>query len=130
MTNPSPDAVSKLIPFVHVADVQRSIDFYELLGFDLDDTHHHEDRLDWASLSKAQAQIMLAHASAPIDPKRQAILFYLYAEDLDGLRERLMAHGVAAGPIRDGTPGPDREMGLSDPDGYCLMVAESERQDD
>jgi hypothetical protein len=31
--------VRDLIPFVHIADVQRSIAFYELLGFELKDTH-------------------------------------------------------------------------------------------
>jgi catechol 2,3-dioxygenase-like lactoylglutathione lyase family enzyme len=129
MTAPAAEKVSNLIPFVHVTDVQRSIDFYGLLGFELQDTHHHEDRLDWASLSNARAQIMLAHASAPVDPRQQAVLFYLYVDDLDALRERLLAHQVAVGHIRDGSPGPEREIGLRDPDGYCLMIAESDSAD-
>ena len=126
MTDPEAAKVSNLIPFVHVADVQRSIDFYGLLGFELQDTYQHEDRLDWASLSNARAEIMLAHVSEPVDPSQQAVVFYLYADDLDELRERLLAHEVAVSPIRDGTPGPEREVRLSDPDGYCLMVAETE----
>jgi hypothetical protein len=68
---------------------------------------------------------MLQLASAPIDPHQQAILFYLYAEDLDGLRDHLLSHGLRVGPIRDGSPGPEREMKIGDPDGYCLMIAES-----
>lgn len=32
------ERVQNLIPFVHVTDVQRSIAFYELLGFELKDT--------------------------------------------------------------------------------------------
>jgi hypothetical protein len=118
-----PDRVDRLIPFVHVADVQRSIDFYELLGFGVRDTYEHDGRLDWAALTSVQAQLMLARASAPVDPRQQAVLFYLYAADLDGLRDHLLASGVHVGEIVDGSPGPEREMRLADPDGYCLMIA-------
>lgn len=79
-----------------------------------------------AALQRARARIMLAHATAPIDCGKQAVLFYLYAQDLDALREHLLANGVTPDPIIDGTPGPDREMRLSDPDGYCLMIAETD----
>jgi hypothetical protein len=54
------------------------------------------------------------------------VLFFLYTRDLDGLRARLVAHGVAAGEITTGNPGPDRQMDVVDPDGYVLMVAEIE----
>jgi hypothetical protein len=85
-----------------------------------------QGQLDWAALENGDAQIMLAHATAPIDPSQQAVLFYPYSPDLAALRDHLAANGVHAGPIRDGTPGPRQEMGLSDPDGYCLMVAQIE----
>jgi catechol 2,3-dioxygenase-like lactoylglutathione lyase family enzyme len=123
--DPSPDRVSDLIPFVHVSDLPRSIAFYELLGFEVGDTYEVDGELQWAALQHAHARIMLALASAPIDSHQQAILFYLYARDLDGLRERLLSQGLQVGPIRDGSPGPEREIAISDPDGYCLMIAES-----
>jgi predicted enzyme related to lactoylglutathione lyase len=120
------EQVSALIPFVHVADLQRSIAFYESLGFAVSDTYEHGGQLDWAALESRDARLMLARASAPIDARQQSVLFYLYSEDLAALRERLLAKGVAVGAIRDGTPGPRREMGLCDPDGYCLMIAQIE----
>lgn len=123
---PRADRVSDLVPFVHVRDVPRSVAFYERLGFEVRDTYEVDDRLVWAALQHEHARVMLALASAPIDPRQQAVLFYLYAEDLDGLRGHLLADGVPVGPIVDGSPGPKREMRLSDPDGYCLMIAESE----
>jgi hypothetical protein len=104
----------------------RSIAFYELLGFELNDTHEHDGRLDWAALESGDAQLMLARASAPIERNRQAVLFYLYAEDPAALRDHLLVNGVAVGEIVDGSPGPAREMSLADPDGWCLMVAEIE----
>jgi hypothetical protein len=56
-------------------------------------------------------------------------LFYLYAADLYALRERLVAAGVAAGEIADGSPGPRTEMRVEDPDGYVLMIAQVERHE-
>ena len=122
----SDQRVQNLIPFVHVTDVQRSIAFYELFGFEVKDTYEHEGQLDWAALESRDAQLMLARASHPIERGKQAVLFYLYADDLQALREHLLASGIVVGEIRDGSPGPAREMGLNDPDGWCLMVAEIE----
>jgi Glyoxalase/Bleomycin resistance protein/Dioxygenase superfamily len=69
------ERVRNLIPFVHVADVARSIAFYELLGLKLKDTYEHGGQLDWAALESDDAQIMLARASAPIERDKQAVLF-------------------------------------------------------
>ena len=71
--------------------------------------------------------LMLAQDDARIDHRAQAVLFYVYAHDLAGLRDHLVAHGVAAGEIVDGTPGPRNEMRVEDPDGYVLMIAQIER---
>jgi len=38
------DAVSDLVPFAHVADVDRSVAFYERLGFEAADAVVQEDR--------------------------------------------------------------------------------------
>jgi uncharacterized glyoxalase superfamily protein PhnB len=122
----SAERVRDLIPFVHVTDVARAIAFYERLGFVVKDTYEHDGRLDWAALESRDAQLMLAHANAPIKRDKQAVLFYLYADDRAALRDQLLAVGVTVGEIRDGSPGPAREMGLADPDGWCLMVAEIE----
>ena len=51
-------------------------------------------------------------------------LFYLYTHDLQALQTHLRARGQPAGAIRDGRPGPRREMCLRDPDGCVLMVAQ------
>lgn len=122
---PPPAPVTRLVPFVHVADVERSIAFYALLGFAVERTHGPARRLGWASLTAGAAQLMLARADDPIDPDGQAVLFYLYAPDLDGLQRHLRALDVHAGAIRDGSPGPARQMRLRDPDGYVLIVAET-----
>ena len=120
------DAVSDLVPFAHVADVDRSVAFYERLGFEAADAVVQEDRRVWAFLERGDARLMVAEADAAVDPGAQAVLFYLYTRDLDGLRARLVSDGVPAGEITTGNPGPDRQMDVVDPDGYVLMVAEIE----
>ena len=114
-----------LIPFVHVADIERSIAFYETLGFGVTDTHRHEGRLDWAALRAGGAALMLAQGT-PVDAAAQGVLFYLYSRDLAGLRAALVRAGIAATAIGDGSPGPREEMRVVDPDGYCLMIAQIE----
>jgi predicted enzyme related to lactoylglutathione lyase len=120
------DAVSDLVPFAHVTDVDRSIAFYARLGFEM----HHEAVSDgrrvWAFLERGDARLMVAEADGAVDADAQGIIFYLYTRDLDTLRARLVEAGVAAPEVTTGGPGPDRQLELIDPDGYVLIVAEIE----
>lgn len=126
----TPDVpVDDLIPFVHVHDVARSIAFYELLGFEVGDTHGPEDRPEWAALQSEDATIMFARADETIDARDQAVLFYLYSHDLHALQTHLRACGEQAGPIRDGSPGPRAEMRVADPDGNVLVIAQRDDRD-
>jgi hypothetical protein len=122
---PSPP-ISGLVPFVEVRDVGRSVAFYRLLGLVLRETHEHDGRLVWALMGRDSVAVMLAQIEAPIDPGAQGVFFYLYVRDLVGLRQHLVAYGLTPGEIVDGSPGPRREMRVTDPDGYCLMVAQIE----
>jgi SnoaL-like domain len=126
-----PARVTGMTPFVRVADVGRSAGFYRLLGFEVCDTFVPGVRIEWAFLeASSEARIMLARDSRPVDARAQGVLFYLYVPDLAALRDHLLGHGVAAGPIEDGSPGPRREMRVTDPDGYVLMIAEIEEDVD
>jgi ketosteroid isomerase-like protein/catechol 2,3-dioxygenase-like lactoylglutathione lyase family enzyme len=124
---PGWDRVSGLVPFVRVADLAASIAFYEELGFQVTATHPPgAPEPSWAALAAGEARLMLEHADRPIAAGAQRVLFYLYARDLFGLRDRLVAAGVDAGEIVDGRPGPRAEMRVEDPDGYVLMIAQIE----
>ncbi|MGH9136249.1 MAG: nuclear transport factor 2 family protein [Acidimicrobiales bacterium] len=119
-----PGAVAGLVPFVNVADVVRSMAFYALLGLRTRDTYEPRGRPVWAFLDSGTAALMVAETDAPINPHGQDVLLYLYSPDLAGLRAHLLASGVLAGEILDGSPGPRQEMQLSDPDGYRLAIAQ------
>jgi catechol 2,3-dioxygenase-like lactoylglutathione lyase family enzyme len=122
----SDQRVKRLIPFVRVVDVEASVAFYQHLGFSLREEAKYRDRLSWASLRSGDAEIMFEGTHGPSDPDRQRVQFYLYADDLAALRARLLAAGIDAGEIEDGSPGPREEMRVIDPDGYVLMIAETD----
>ena len=121
--------VTGLIPFAHVEDVQRSIDFYHHLGFTLASVYKYKGEPVWAALESERARLMVSTDGDPVDPAGQGVLFYLYSSDLAALRDQLLEAGIKAGPIEDGTPGPKQQIKMTDPDGYVLMVAQTDPED-
>lgn len=116
-----------LVAFAHVADVERSIAFYSDLGF------HVANRVVpdgatapvWAWLESRTANLMVARASGPIDASQQAVLFYLYFDDIHEAHAALVARGHAPGDISYPFYMPGGECRLEDPDGYVLMLAQA-----
>jgi len=119
-------AVSDLVPFAHVTDVDRSVAFYARLGFEMLHEALADGRRVWAFLERGDARLMVAEADGAFDREAQGIIFYLYTRDLDALRARLVDDGLAVGEITTGGPGPDRRLEVTDPDGYVLILAEIE----
>ena len=117
--------VEGLVPFVHVLDVVTSTAFYERFGFEVKNTYDVHGRRVWCWLERNQARLMLAQADGPVDAEQQAVLFYVYAHDLEELHQRLAQAGFEPGPIGPGAPGLDREFRIHDPDGYVLMVTDA-----
>jgi catechol 2,3-dioxygenase-like lactoylglutathione lyase family enzyme len=121
-------AVADLIPFIFVTDVARSIPFYEALGFELSHKHPAQGRLEFAELeSTPSAKVMLARVEQVPEPDAEDPsrgFLYLFVRSLDALRERLLGLGFEASEIRNGSPGPRRELCITDPAGHGHMVAE------
>jgi catechol 2,3-dioxygenase-like lactoylglutathione lyase family enzyme len=128
VARPRRDAVVDLVPFIFVADVERSIPFYEALGFEVIKRYERSGRLEFAGLeATASAKIMLARVEQVPETGPDADtpgFLYLYTSDLEGLRARLLEAGHVADEIEDGSPGPRREMCVRDRDGHGHMVAE------
>jgi Glyoxalase/Bleomycin resistance protein/Dioxygenase superfamily len=108
-------------PLLHVAEIERSICFYELLGFATVDTDRARP-LGWARLHCEGGAVMFVRAEEPVDASAQAVLLYTYTPDLAGLREHLMASRVKVSPIGYPEYMPSGEMRIADPDGYVIVV--------
>jgi GNAT superfamily N-acetyltransferase len=140
--------VRRMVTFAHVVDVEASVTFYSLLGFSPGDILRDESgKAFWAFASSGmgvrgsgRAEIMFARASGPVDASEQAVLFYMYCDNVALLRQHLLASGVRDGGRFIGCPGqgsprtvfdisfPDYmefgELRVSDPDGYCILIGQ------
>ena len=115
-----------LVPMAHVADVQRSVDFYQLLGMELRGRlRSPSGELQWVHLSSEHADLMLTRASEPVMAKQQAVLFYMYAYQLVKLRERLITNHVQVSEVTYPSYMPKGEIRVEDPDGYVLLIGQA-----
>ncbi|HPF40586.1 MAG TPA: hypothetical protein P5081_13435 [Phycisphaerae bacterium] len=144
-----PDPVHRVVPFLHVVDVEATIAFYAHLGFGLHNLlRNHDGDAVWAwvrheSQEGRVAEIFFARASGPIDATQQAVLLYLYSRDVHKLRDHLLANGLHDGGGYIGQAGPNEgrrvafdvqyppymnegELRVHDPDGYCLLIGQLE----
>lgn len=117
---------------IHVADVERSIGFYRLLGFEVGNKVPPVGPVHWAWLYAPKVadwrrgpNLMLTRSECAINPNEQQVLFYVYATDLVALRAHLLTNGLKAGEISYPEYLPKGEFATQDPDGYCLMIAQS-----
>jgi catechol 2,3-dioxygenase-like lactoylglutathione lyase family enzyme len=116
-----------LVPLAKAADVQRSVDFYKLLGMEMKGSLRNSDgRLQWVYLVCGHAHLMFGRAEEPVVASQQAVWFYLYSPDLVALREHLLAHGVSVSEITYPEYMTKGEICLQDPDGYTLLIGQEE----
>ena len=117
--------IRSLVPMAHVADVERSMAFYGRLGFRVRHTFTPDgsNAPSWAWLESEGASLMVARASDPLgEPQGVLFYFYLYADDVGGLRTSIEQSGLAPGPIAFPFYAPRGEFRVTDPDGYVLMI--------
>ena len=114
----------QLVPMISVVDVERSIAFYQHLGFEIGNTFAPEGgtKPAWAWLYCDHAQLMLSPAAKPVVAEPQSVLFYLYTDDVTAARASLVEAGLNPGEIRTEFYAPRGEFELVDPDGYILMI--------
>jgi len=113
-------------PMLHVADVERSIRFYRLLGFELVDVQGEDGRPPaWARLSTADGSaIMLLEGEEGhrVKPELQGIVLVLYTAGIGALRDQLVAAGERPTEIERPPWMPSGHIMLRDPDGYSIGV--------
>ena len=114
----------QLIPLTFVAELERSIDFYKRLGFEVANTFAAEGapKPTWAWLRSGDAQLMLGEASEPIVPDQQRTLFYLYTDDVPTAHATLKAAGLNPREVTTPFYAPRGEFQVTDPDGHVLMI--------
>jgi predicted enzyme related to lactoylglutathione lyase len=118
--------LASLVPMAHVADIRKSAEFYQLLGFEVKNSVENEGQLQWAWLKNGGADLMLARSARPMNPGAQDVLFYMYAPDVAAYRSELEAKGVKVSAISFPFWSPRGEFRIDDLDGYTLMVSHAD----
>jgi len=120
--------ITVLTPMVSVANVQRSINFYELLGLKARNTLKNEaGQLIWAHLECESAELMLSWAGDSVNPSPPPpVRFYLYSPNLVALREQLLAGNIKVSSVTYPNYMPKGEAQVEDPDGYILYIGQSD----
>ncbi len=130
-----------IIPYAHVANVKKSIQFYEILGLSCLNKMGPVHEPFWAHMYCGETRLMLARASSPIDAEVQAVLFYIYSSDISSMRQHLLDSGLTDGGYYNGQAYVKSEFGtvfeksiphympageirVHDPDGYVLLIGQ------
>jgi len=144
---PSQLAINECVAMLHVADVDAAVQFYGWLGFQCDSRYQRADGvIHFAGLRSGRARLFLAIASGPIVPSHQAVLFYMYSNDVAGLHRYLLEQGLESGGVppglrKHGEEGympeksavyeicypyymPAGELRVQDRDGYTILVGQ------
>jgi len=126
-----PVSIHALTPYAHVADVQRSIEFYRRLGLEPRNTHPSEGPLAWAFVTspgddpnRAHARLMLGVSDGPTETDKEGVLFYCWTHDVRQLRDELVRAGIEAGEVRQPFYMPAGEFSVTDPDGYVVVIGQ------
>ncbi|MFT3745934.1 MAG: VOC family protein [Pyrinomonadaceae bacterium] len=113
--------MNRLIPMLPVADIGRSIEFYEKLGFSVETRR---DEWRWAMLVFGECRIMVDQSINvhPGGPKTGVL--YLYPDDIAEYHKHVRASGLDI-PDLETTFYGLTEFRLDDPDGNRLWIGQS-----
>ena len=121
--------LAALTPMAHVADVALSVSWYAKIGFVAEHTLTPGDGpMQWAYLRNGGAELMLTRSDRPMNARAQDVLFYLYANGVVAFRESLIAQGLRPSELSYPPYAKHGEFRIDDPDGYCLLVGDTEQQ--
>ncbi len=80
----------KAVPMIHVSDVLATVEWYQSIGFIVDNTYGNEsDGLSFAVLSFGESQVMFNQGGSPSTSKRREVDLYVYTEGVDQVYEQL-----------------------------------------
>lgn len=111
------------------ADVQKSIKFYEdALGFKVANRMDEVGKTGWAMLERDNVTVMLASPTylpdmPKVDGRYYQAMYYIYTDDLEAERKRVIETGVEATEIVERFYNM-KEFELVDPDGHMLVFGQ------
>jgi len=117
------EPIAGSVPVVYATDIERSVDFYQLLGFALQ-IRGHDDEWRWAYLKCGDTGMLLAAGGSVWTADPGPVLLYLRVTDADALQRTLAAAGVHVEHLGYPDHAPGGELRVLDPDGHGLMLGQ------
>lgn len=112
--------INRVIPMQPVAVLAVVIDFYERLGFTVDDRN---DDWRWALLSCGDCRIMLDQSINAGSPAYRAAVLYLYPDDIVAYHRAVRERGLDVPDLHTTFYGMT-EFRIDDPDGNRLWIGQ------
>lgn len=112
--------LERLIPMLPVKNLRTSIDFYQKLGFDVEQQN---DEWGWAMVRLDDGRLMLDQSIHQPGPAPRPIVIYLYPDDVVEYHRQVRERGLAT-PDLNVTFYGMTEFRLLDPDGNQLWIGQ------
>ncbi|MBK6589579.1 MAG: VOC family protein [Acidobacteria bacterium] len=113
--------MNRLIPMLPAADIGRSIEFYEKLGFSVESRR---DEWRWAMLVFGECRIMVEQSINVRPGAPRSGVLYLYPDDIVEYHKQVRDNGVQI-PDLETTFYGLTEFRLDDPDGNRLWIGQN-----
>lgn len=130
-------SMRKLTPMLGVPDMEATVAWYRSIGFRLAGSHGEENRMDWASVTFGEAEIMFVPSSDPWRGATSALSLWIRTDRLDdlySLLKRLQLERARSALAAEATDAPEvrfkadlytafygqREFAIHDPNGLEL----------
>jgi uncharacterized glyoxalase superfamily protein PhnB len=123
-----------LSPNILVADVEKTVEFYSLLGFEKVAQVPEQGKAQWAMLKEDQVTLMIqdkksAEADLPLrftNGQNGGVLLYMDVENVEEIRNKLNGKAFVIKDIHTTFYGTN-ELVVADPDQYVLIFAEDKK---
>jgi len=82
----------RIVPMIHVRDVNATADWYASIGFNIRSIAHEDgdgSEMVWASLMLGESEIMLNAGGKASDAQRREFDLYIHVENVEDVRKRL-----------------------------------------
>jgi uncharacterized glyoxalase superfamily protein PhnB len=116
-----------LTPNITASDLEKSVRFYEALGFEVDERHENEGTVVYVTLKSGKAQVGIGRDDFKKGRDRKKGVgqrIWIATEgDLNALAQRLKAAGITLDSEPEDLPWGGRAFSVTDPDGFAISVA-------
>lgn len=113
----------KVVPMIHVPDVESTARWYEGIGFEIVRTHADEGVMSWALLAFGTTEVMLNEGGRLSRDHRREVDLYVHVDDLDGMRMRVADRAEIVEELHDTLYGM-REFIIRDPNRFWITFGQ------